>query len=384
MTSKQTLELKLSEARAALNGIAASENPEDAEKIDGMLAEYQALEKRYQAAVVAEAAVEAVVKPADHPVHKASIGKIFESVVENRSLDGGAEAELQQEYGLGGDQIPLELIIEERAVTPAPTNTGASEQSVVQPVFSTGDIEYLAVAQKRVPAGDATYPVLTTRPTVGGPHKDGTDAPETTGAFTSVNLAPSRIQASFYYLRSDAARFSGMDAALRMALNSALSEALDAQLIAQIVTDVARVDASTADGYASYRKRLIDSLVDGRFARDEKDIKLLVGAATFGALAAAATTISTGDASAADNLRRISNGLRVSPLITAPASAKQDVLVRLGTREDASVAVWNSITLLSDPFTRSGSGEIELSAILLAAWKITRPAGFRRIQVQHA
>ena len=383
MTAKQTLELKLSEARASLNGLAASEKPADAEKIDGMLAEYQALEKRYQAAVVAEAAVEAVVKPAEHPVHKASIGAIFQAVVENRSLDG-AEAELQEEYGLGGNQIPLELI-EDRAVTPAPTATGASEQSVVQPVFSTGAVDYLAVAQKRVPAGDAVFPVLTTRPVVGGPYTDSTDVPETTGAFAAAALPPSRVSAAFIYKHSDAARFSGMDAALRLALNSALSEALDAQLIAQIVTDVARVDAAAADGFASYRKRICYDLIDGRFAAVETDLRLLVGADTFGFMAAAATTVSTGDASAADSLRRITGGLRVSPLIGATASSKQDVIVRLGTREDAIVALWESgVSLVVDPFTRSGTGELEITAVLLAAWKVTRPAGFKRIQVQHS
>ena len=43
-------------------------------------------------------------------------------------------------------------------------------------------------------------------------HADGTDAPDTTGGFDTDLLAPERIQASFIYLRRDAARLMGMEA----------------------------------------------------------------------------------------------------------------------------------------------------------------------------
>ena len=40
------------------------------------------------------------------------------------------------------------------------------------PIFADGDAAFLNVDQVTVPNGDAVFPVLTNRPTVGGPHAD--------------------------------------------------------------------------------------------------------------------------------------------------------------------------------------------------------------------
>ena len=80
----------------------------------------------------------------------------------------------------------------------------------------------------------------------------------------------------------------------------------------------------------------------------------------------------------------ISGGLRVSAHVAGVAGSKQDVIVRRGAREDAAVGLWAGVEIIDDPYTGSGKGERELTAVLLAAFKVTRPAGFARIQVQHA
>ena len=103
-------------------------------------------------------------------------------------------------------------------------NVATEEADVLTPVFSTGVGAFLGVDRPTVPMGDAVYPVLTTRPTVGGPHSDSTDVPDTTGGFDADLLAPERIGASFLYRRMDAIRFPAMDPALRMALNMGLEE----------------------------------------------------------------------------------------------------------------------------------------------------------------
>ena len=98
---------------------------------------------------------------------------------------------------------------EVRAVTTSPTDTGAFQQQIVQPVFAEGDAAFLnvsRVAEKVVLVGAAVFPVLTSSPTVGGPHKDSSEVGETTGAFSTDTLQPSRLQASFLYRRADASR----------------------------------------------------------------------------------------------------------------------------------------------------------------------------------
>ena len=125
------------------------------------------------------------------------------------------------------------LRVEQRAagVTTAPTNVGTSQAEIVQPVFANGAGAFLGISRPVVAQGDSVYPVLATRPDVGGPHSDSSDVPETDSTFDADLLAPERVQASTMYRRVDAARFPGMDAALRMALNSGLEEKLDYEVL---------------------------------------------------------------------------------------------------------------------------------------------------------
>ena len=391
MLQSQKLALRASEIRTRLAALAAIESQTDEQRseLGNLRTEYSDIETRYQAALISED------KPPEHRqetpegrelramIEGANLGHIFNAVLEHRQTDG-AEAELQQHYGLAANAVPLEMLrLETRAFTPAPTDTGASQQPILQPVFATGDAAFLGVSMPTVPVGDAVYPVLTTRPTVGGPHKDSTAVAETTGAFTAEVLEPSRLQASFFYRRTDAARFAGMGEALRQALNAGLSEALDKEVIDQIVTDVARTDATAADTFATYRSRLVYGQLDGRFASMESDMRLLAGASTVTHMAAAYRG-NTADDSALDSLRRVAGGVRVSAHIAAVAANKQDVIVRRGLRADATAPLWAGATLIPDEVTKAGTGEIVITAVLMAAFKVIRTDGFARVQSQHA
>ena len=146
-------------------------------------------------------------------VARANVGAIFAAAVEHRSCDG-AESELQAALGVASNQVPLDMLrapVEERAFTPAPTNVAANQQTLLTPVFASGDAAYLGVDQVTVPAGDSVFPVLTNRATVGGPHADSTEVDETVGAFAAELIKPERLQCAFSYRRVDAARFPVMD-----------------------------------------------------------------------------------------------------------------------------------------------------------------------------
>ena len=383
MIESMTHAVKLSELRSSING----HDGEDTDALTALENEHKATEIKYRSAVKAEAdaadAAAADGSAAEHRalVEGASVGRIFAAAIEGRST-GGRERELQTAAGLGSNQVPLALI-ESRAITPAPGDTGASQQPIVQPVFADGDSMFLGVMQSRVPAGDAVFPVLTSRPTVAGPHTDDSDVAETVGSFSADVLSPGRLQASFEYLRTDAARFAGMDEALRMALSSGLSEALDKEVVGRIVTDVTRTDATAADTFATYRSRFVYASVDGFFASTEQDVRLLVGSKTLENMSGLYRG-NNADDSAIDSLRRVTGGVRVSPHVAAVASSKQDVIVRRGMRADAVAAIWDSVTLIPDNITKAGSGEIILTAVALAAFKVTRTDGFARVQTQHA
>ena len=112
--------------------------------------------------------------------------------------------------------IPLAMLAaptEVRAVTPTPgASCRPNRLRRCKPVFSYGRgcVPWYRPADSRTWA-QAVYPVLTSRPTVGGPHVGSDDVGDTTGAFSADLLPPKRIQASFIYRRTDAMQFSGMD-----------------------------------------------------------------------------------------------------------------------------------------------------------------------------
>ena len=384
MIESMTHAVKLSELREKING----HDGEDTDALAALENESKATEVKYRSAVKAEAAAAEVAAAdgsgAEHRalVEGASVGRIFAAALEGRATDG-REHELQTAAGLGSNQVPLALI-ENRAITPAPGDTGATQQPIVQPVFSEGDAMFLGVMQERVAVGDAVFPVLTSRPTVEGPHTDDSIVAAPVGSFSAFALSPGRLQASFEYLRTDAARFFSMDESLRMALSSGLSEALDKEVVDQIVTDVTRTDASAADTFATYRSRFVYASVDGRFASTEQDVRLLVGSKTLENMSGLYRGNSADD-SAVDSLRRVTGGVKVSPHIAmADGNKKQDVIVRRGMRPDAVAAIWDGVTLIPDSITKAGAGTVILTAVGLASFKVTRTDGFARIQSQHA
>ena len=122
--------------------------------------------------------------------------------------------------------------VEERAAATVPAGIAdASQGEPVVPIFATGDGAYLGVERPIVPVGDAAWPVLSTAPVVAGPFSDSSEAAQTDATFVANNLSPERLQASYSYRRTDAARFAGLDPSLRLGLAGGLEEALDAQAI---------------------------------------------------------------------------------------------------------------------------------------------------------
>ena len=222
---------------------------------------------------------------------RANVGDILSATFEKRQTSGES-AELQKHYGLGSHQVPLEMLrinrgVEERAAATVPASIGdASQAAVITPVFASGDGAFMGIERPTVPVGDAAYPVLSTVPSVKGPFTDSTEAAQTDAEFVATNLSPERLQASFSYRRTDAARFSGLDASLRLALNGGLQEKLDQQAIEGTdglltSTNLPNNNVSATTTFALYLSGLLYGRVDGRYARTPSDIRMIVGAGTF-------------------------------------------------------------------------------------------------------
>ena len=320
---------------------------------------------------------------------RANVGEIFTAVMERRSVDG-ANLEVQQAFGCAGNQIPLDMLrLEQRAVTPSVANTSTGEADVLAPVFASGAGAFLGVDRPTVAMGDAVYPVLTSRPTVGGPHADSTVVAETTGGFTANLLAPDRIQASFQYRRRDALRFPAMDMSLRMALSMGLEEKLDSEAIAGAEglltgTNLPNHNVTAVTTFALYLAQFAHGRVDGRYSAALGDVRAVMGAPTY-AHAGGAYRSNNADYSALDALDSKTAGVRVSAHVPAVASNKQNSVIRLGMRRDMVQPTWQAITIVIDEYgALAGKGEIEVTAVLGMNTKILRADGFYKQQTQHA
>ena len=349
MTERQRLELRAGAIRqklAELGGVSDLSTDQRGE-IDTLRTEYQNVEARSAALLIADdqPTVKATGNDAEGRelralVQQGDLGRIFAGVIEHRNADG-VEAELQQHYGLSGNQVPLALLrgspIEYRAVTPAPSNVGANQAAIIPGVFPDSVAAWLGVDMPTVAVGEAVFPVLTKNATVHTP-AEGAAAAETTGSFSADVLSPSRLQAAFEFSREDRARFAGMDASLRENLSMALADALDKEVINGDEglldgTNLANHAASAAFDFGDYKADMAYSRVSGEYVSTTADIRVLMGSGSY-AHAATVYRANNSDDSALDVLMARTAGVRVSAHVPAVVSNKQNNVVRLGMRRD--------------------------------------------------
>ena len=396
MKASQKVALEMSTKREALNALLAVDELSDEQRAEmgTLTTRMQQLEVEARAAIMAED-VPTITRTdvADGEdrelrslIDRANVGNIFEAALEHRAT-AGPEAELQTHYRVAANAIPLALL-ETRAVTPAPGQVAQNQSAIIPGVFPQSCAAFMAVDMPTVPVGDAVYPVLGTNADVGTPAENTVQA-ETTGSFSADVLSPSRLQASFFYSREDRARFSGMDEALRMNLSDALADGLDKQILVGTEglftgTKLPNHNAAAVTSYASYRSELGYGRVDGTFAGSVGDLKIVMGAATYGHAAGVFRSDNAGDRAALEDLMQVTAGVKVSAHVPAVSGNKQNAVIRLGSRRDMVAPVWEGVTLIPDEITKAGSGQIVVTAVMLHAVKILREAGFYKQQTQHA
>ena len=387
MTPTQKIQIKMSETREKLNGILEVRDGDTAKlaEREKLVAEIQELEVELRAAIEADANTSPETREWADVSGRFDLGEMFEGVMEHRA-SSGAIAEVQKERGLAANAIPTEMLMEQRAVTPAPGDVGQSQSQIVGFVFPQSVAAFLGIPSSIVPVGDATFPVLTSDPAAGVPAENAAQA-ETTGAFTADVLTPKRIQASFFWSREDAARLANMGDALRDALQGGLADKLDKEILQGTNglltgTNLPNHAQASASSYADYVAELLYARVDGRYAFDLADIRVVMGSDTFGN---AATKLPTNDEeNALARIRNDSGGVRVSANVPAAANSKQNAVVRLGNRADMVAPVWGSVTLIPDEITKAANGQIILTAVLLHAVKILRVGGFYKQETNHS
>ena len=405
------LQIEMSEKREKINGLLGKDELSDEERaeLNVLTKRAQEIEIELRAALVADGEAEDRARAAfdgesnvvaDDPEAReleritaaASVADIVSSAVAHRATEG-ATAELQKHLGIGGDQVPLELL-ETRAAThtPGPDSGEPVQSQFVPAVFPNSIAAFLGIAQPSVGAGQSSYHVLSTNLTANVPAAGG-DGANTAGAFTSAVLEPKRVQGAFVLRREDKARLGPqLEAALRENLGMVLSTKLDQELITGDGGFMAAANPAIAKPgnpaavatYGDFVKGVSDQ-VDGLYADTVAGVRILLGPSAYKLglgtyRAGTAAAPSGGDLSALERIQALSGGVRATSHMPAIATKTEQALAARATGLTHMVQpVWQGPTLIVDEVTRADSGEIVLTIVGLFAQKLVRAAGFARV-----
>lgn len=332
--------------------------------------------------------VDPVQKEVSNAIDQFNIGRVFDCAISQRSMDG-LEREVQQELGLTDNQIPSDsLLLNQRtdAVTPIPSQSatstiGVNQAPIGQPVYPMSVADFLGVNRPTVPAGQRSYPILTTGATVSRPNKAGA-VTYPAGAFTVHNVLPKRQQTGFFWNMEDAVTFAGMSEALRTNLSVALRDDMDKIIVSDLEGNgTADDDSGSLVTYATAKASLANA-IDGVHAYDTNQIRALVHPATFRKFDSTYLESSSVNVeSINDYYERATGGYRVSSYLAAVASKKQKMLLRLGTMDYAYYPIWQGITIIPDNLTLIKKGQIQVTAVMLYGAVITRKAFIRAVNL---
>ncbi|MXZ73645.1 MAG: hypothetical protein F4207_10210 [Gemmatimonadetes bacterium] len=323
MKRSDNIKIEMSKARERLAVLSAKDDATDEEKgeMKTLTESYADLEARYQAAIIAEdeeSAAAAKEEPDGHldaesrEFHEKIVPEVnaadyFTAAVDQTPLDGatkefsealGVDTSIKHVDGKIGVSFPLYMLDppggkdEEYAATSLTIDTIRRGNAWLARVFLDKASEYLGVTRRMVPKGEATYPVISSgaspATTAVGTAKDE----ETLNADASV-LEPRSIRSGYQVSNRDLYRLGDeYEAALRRDLRDALSESMDSEIVNGVSgeingflndTDISKLKLDgTSDGAqatestAAQFVEAITAQIDGRYAGDTDDVKVLV------------------------------------------------------------------------------------------------------------
>ena len=413
MTNSQKITLRMSEVRERLNTISGIEGDDFTAEIrsesEKLRQEYQDLEARHRAAIVAETREAAPVDREDSEgkeirslIRRSQLSNFVLEAWNQQPVDGNSpEAELRAAMfsdAPGSGQLPWAMLADPetlRAETRADTATELGSLSfpnrqarIIQRVFSQSAAQFLGIDMPSVPVGTTAYPVLETGAT-GEPKSRGTAQDAVAATFTSSTLSPVRITARYVFAVEDAARLSGMEDALRADLRSTMSDAVDRQAltgngtspnVSGILKAITAPD-NPADVFSwADAVKSVTGAVDGKHASQASDVRLLVPSDLYPELSIKTMTAGVTRTSL-EYLESLAGGVRVSGNLPLAPSTGDGANISTGivSRQLATGAVapiWEGVSIVRDPYSGAASGEVALTVIALWSFKVIRSQSF--------
>ena len=389
MRKSVELAIRASEIRSEINALEPGETA--IEKRRELLAGLNTVESEYRAALTTETEAEAGTPDANGLTAeerefrtletKAELRQAFRAVMSGSPLTG-AEAELQEHRGLSGASLPWDLIAprpaaprtEDRAVSPAPSDSHLQQHPILGRVFARSATAALGVGMPMVATGEQNFPVVTTGDSAEILAKDGAESAAADAAITAHTIAPRRLQRSYLFRREDQAVLAGLEEALRADLSRAISDLLDAQVLAGIGTgaNFAGFLATAARGGIANRgdtpARVTFALaaaeaargIDGKYAGGLGECAVVIGDDTARDLAGKFQT-NDSDSALAYMGRTTMKAMASANIPDVDATFQEGILSRLGASGMNSVArfgmacSWSAMKSRSAPRARSAS-----------------------------
>ena len=432
MLKSQELQIKMSEVRNELNTSLQDESP-DLEKRSAKVGELVKLEGEYQAALAIEAADTAIhaaggtteLSPLIELRDQVSVGDYVQAAMENRSISGPAsEYAKEMKYPADGVHVPWEFLapaaVERRSVqidgieyrvdavtAPGVVNRrpgGRFLDRVMQGTYA----DYLGITMDSVAVGEPIHTVMTGG-TSAGMVEPGVQHDAAEATFSVESLTPKRMSARYVWRVEDVAKLSGLEEALQRDLSRVMAINMDNAIL--VGQDGGAANTADIVGLSSAPNvKLVDidmlaaapggvevanilqgfaGLVDGTYAKGIGDLRTLMNPYVN---QLAVGTLMQGNQNSMTQYAVIQqaglNWLAHENLggVAAPAD---NAVVALGSRplhrEGVAVqAVWPTVSLIRDPYTGAGKGEIALTALALWDFKVLRAESFYRVTTDNS
>lgn len=427
MLKSDEITLKLSEHRSAHNELANTRLAVDATdadqtahraKLDGSIKTLGELEAEFRGAITAEEKavddahalrVAGGVGSNEPPVEvreylelekRANFGRFLEASLSGEPTEG-AESELRsavvKSCGSAGYEnvIPWGMLIkpqrlreirdeqiEKRAIVTSPTNIGAMQDPIIQDVFAASAMGFLGTRFQSASVGDNLEYVLTS---TGAALKAADGDTVYAGSLASIEMTPHRLTAGYNFQVEQLARIKGLESALRMDLPRTMADALDRAVLRggalpQFVKGILNsytITAATAQTTWPIGVASAAGGIDGKYARDMNQLKLLVAPRTlrhFWGLFRG----NSADYSLATYLKMNMAGLMCSANIPSGA-VEEAILCKTGPgmTDNAVGKVWGGgVRIIRDEVTEAGKGQVKITARALYDFAVLRTAGF--------
>ena len=405
MTLTQRIQLEQSKLRETINRLLglAEMTEEQRGELTVATERATALEVEYRAALLVEPEVtitEGVDAEARERLElrgKSQVVNYVKAACEMRSVSG-PEAEFNSALSMGADQFPLELLAPPEKRETTGTDTSTNQGTWLDRLFDQAAAQYLGITFTSVPAGVSSHPVTTA-----GASAEQQAKSEAASAAAWVigvtELKPKRNAVHAIFSIEDAARLGpGLEDALQRDLRMALTEGIDRAVFrgdsgpsgtgSDIVgLQSAAISESTITQANKVKGdeilKVFAGFIDGKHATSPSDIKIVcsVGSNVLWLTQVQAATVQ--NQTVAQFLRDSGISWQTRGSIdTNTSNGDYGAYIGLGMGQAGAgvAAVWESASMIRDPYSGSAKGEVSIVLNTLWDFKIPRTSSFKRIK----